>query len=68
MSLVTVTVGINFCTHILRHMMPTIKTRNFAVKDQTLVLKMETHCLLRATAKPKLALVHDTKASEVGAV
>jgi len=68
MSLVTVTVGINFCTHILRHMMPTIKTRNFAVKDQTLVLKMETHFLLRATAKPKLALVHDTKASEVGAV
>jgi len=28
MSLVTVTVGINFCTHILRHMMPTIKKKN----------------------------------------
>jgi hypothetical protein len=31
-SLITVTVGINFCTHILCHVIPTTKTRNFAVK------------------------------------
>ena len=37
-SLVTVTVGINFCTHILCHMTPRIKIRNFAVKLYLLIL------------------------------
>jgi len=32
--------GINFCTHILCHVIPTIKnTRNFSVKDQPPILE-----------------------------